>query len=88
MWFHENRKVLAMNDKSGLLRGLRTAAALILVVMYLAGLIAMLASRVQLALILWVVSTLGGIGMLYWLHTVKKRNEGGQADGDSAEGDQ
>ena len=77
-----------MNDKGSLLRGLRTAAALILVVMYLAGLIAMLASRVQLALILWVVSTLGGIGMLYWLHTVKKRSEGGQGDGDSAKGDQ
>ena len=32
-------------------------------------------SNVQLALILWVVSTLGGIGMLYWLRKLKERAE-------------
>ena len=64
-----------MNNREGMTRGLRAAAALILVALYAAGLVAMLASKVQLALILWVVSTLGGIGMLYWLHTLKKRSE-------------
>ena len=50
-------------------------AALILVALYILGLVAMLTSRVQLALILWVVSTLGGIGLLYWLKTLKDRAE-------------
>ena len=48
---------------------------LILVVLYILGLVAMLTSRVQLALILWVVSTLGGIGLLYWMRTVTRRKE-------------
>ena len=61
-----------MDRQNGPLRTLRTAAALILVALYAAGLIAMLASNVQLALILWVVSTLGGIGLLYWLKQAKK----------------
>jgi len=45
------------------------------VALYILGLVAMLTSRVQLALILWVVSTLGGIGLLYWMRTVTKRKE-------------
>ena len=66
---------LAVNDRNALLRKLRAAAALILVVLYILGLVAMLTSRVQLALILWVVSTLGGIGLLYWMRTVTRRKE-------------
>ena len=69
-----------MNNREDLTRGVRTAVALILVAMYAAGLVAMLASQVRLALILWVVSTLGGIGMLYWLHTVKKRSDASAGD--------
>ena len=64
-----------MNDRNALLRRLRAAAALILVVLYILGLVAMLTSRVQLALILWVVSTLGGIGLLYWMRTVTRCKE-------------
>ena len=64
-----------MDDRNALYRRLRAVAALVLVAMYIAGLVAMLASRVQLALILWVVSTLGGIGLLYWMRTVTRRRE-------------
>ena len=75
-----------MDKKNSLVQKLRAAVALILVALYAAGLIAMRASRVQLALVLWVVSTLGGIGMLYWLNTLKKRRE--EAQGDAGEPDQ
>ena len=64
-----------MNDRNTLYRKLRAVAALILVVLYALGLVAMLTSRVQLALILWVVSTLGGIGLLFWMRTVTRRKE-------------
>lgn len=64
-----------MNNRDALYRKLRSVAAILLVVMYAAGLVAMLMSRVQLALILWVVSTLGGIGLLYWMRTVTRRKE-------------
>ena len=61
-------------------RRLRSGIAIILVAMYAAGLVAMLASNVHLATILWTVSTLGGIGLLYWLHTRKKKAEGSKGD--------
>ena len=64
-----------MDDRSALFRRLRAIAAMLLVLLYILGLVAMLAGRVQLALILWVVSTLGGIGMLYWLRTAEKNRE-------------
>lgn len=64
-----------MDDRNALYRKLRAALALILVALYIMGLGAMLTSRVQLALILWVVSTLGGIGLLYWMRTAAKRKE-------------
>lgn len=59
-----------MNDKK---RAVRAALSLILVGLYAAGLIAMLAFSFRAGLILWVVSTLGGIGLLYWIRTVDKR---------------
>ena len=64
-----------MDKTTTFIRRLRAAVALILVGLYVAGLVAMLASNVQLGLILWVISTLGGIGLLYWIHTLKKRDE-------------
>jgi len=64
-----------MDDRSGLFRRLRAIAAMILVLLYILGLVAMMTGRVQLALILWVVSTLGGIGLLYWMRTVTRRKE-------------
>ena len=78
-----------MDKRSALIRKLRAATALLLVALYVAGLIAMLASNVQLGLILWVVSTLGGIGLLYWLHTLNKREEAAKkAEGDDAPAEQ
>ncbi len=64
-----------MRDRSALFHRLRAVVALILVLLYILGLVAMLTGRVQLALILWVVSTLGGIGLLYWMRTVTRRKE-------------
>ena len=64
-----------MNDRNALFNRLRAIAALVLVALYALGLVAMLTGRVQVALILWVVSTLGGIGLLYWMRTVTKRKE-------------
>jgi len=69
-----------MNDRKALLRKLRAIAALVLVTLYVLGLVAMLTGRVQLALILWVVSTLGGIGLLYWMRTVTRRREEAEKD--------
>jgi len=45
---------------------------------------------VQLALILWVVSTLGGIGLLYWMRTVTRRKEEAEkaTKGENASGEQ
>ncbi len=64
-----------MDNRTALINKLRSITALLLVALYIAGLIAMFMSQVQLGLILWVVSMLGGGGMLYWLHTQKKREE-------------
>ena len=78
-----------MNDRNALFHRLRAIAALILVALYILGLVAMLTSRVQLALILWVVSTLGGIGLLYWMRTVTRRKEEAEkaAQGEKAQGE-
>lgn len=76
-----------MKDENNLVRRLRSVAAIVLVALYAAGLALMLASKVRLALILWVVSTLGGIGLLYWIHTMNKRREDAEkARSDASEG--
>lgn len=64
-----------MDTQKHALRTLRLVISLALVAMYVLGLIAMLTSRVQLGLILWVVSTLGGIGLLYWIKTAEKNRK-------------
>ena len=71
-----------MEKKAAWIKRLRAAVSLVLVALYAAGLIAMFASSVQTGLILWVVSTLGGIGLLYWIYTVEKR----QAEPENTEG--
>ena len=78
-----------MNDRNALFNRLRAIAALVLVALYALGLVAMLTGRVQVALILWVVSTLGGIGLLYWMRTVTKRKEEAEkaARGEDASGE-
>jgi len=79
-----------MDNRSALFRRLRAIVALLLVLLYILGLVAMLTGRVQLALILWVVSTLGGIGLLYWMRTVTKRKEEAEkaARGENPSGEQ
>lgn len=76
-----------MKFDEALIRRARAVAALVLVALYVAGLIAMLASNVQLALILWVISTLGGIGLLYWIRQCRKDAEA-EAKPDGAAGDE
>lgn len=78
-----------MEKENAAARRLRSIVAILLVVLYAAGLVAMLTSRVQVALILWVVSTLGGIGLLYWIHTMNKRREDAEknAAGDASSED-
>jgi len=79
-----------MHSRENLVKRLRAIVALLLVALYAAGLIAMLASNVRLALILWVVSTLGGIGLLYWMRTVTRRKEEAEkaTKGENASGEQ
>ena len=76
-----------MDNRAALINRLRSITALVLVALYIAGLIAMFMSQVQLGLILWVVSTLGGGGMLYWLHTRNKcREEAAKTQGEPEDG--
>ena len=63
------------NKRTEKLRAMRTALCLVLVGLYFIGIIAMITFSFQLGLILWVVSTLGGIGLLYWVRTMEKRAE-------------
>lgn len=56
-------------------RGLRAAVSLILVALYAAGLVCMFTNAFRTGVILWVVSTLGGIGLLYWIRTMEQRAE-------------
>ena len=55
--------------------GARTFLSLLLVGLYVAGLAAMLMGHFQVGLYLWVISTAGGIGFLYWLRVMKRRAE-------------
>lgn len=51
----------------------RTALSLTLIALYAAGLAAMFMGNVSMGLMLWVVSTLGGIGLLFWIREMNKR---------------
>lgn len=53
----------------------RTVLSLLIIALYVAGIVAMMAGNARLGIDLWVVSTLGGIGLLYWIHVMKKRAE-------------
>ncbi|MBQ8111413.1 MAG: hypothetical protein IJ124_14755 [Clostridia bacterium] len=76
-----------MDKRDAVVRRVRAIVALVLVVLYIAGLIAMFVSSVQLGLILWVVSTLGGVGLLYWIHTMNERRQNNvQADDGGKDG--
>ena len=48
-------------------KALRTALCLILVVMYAVGLIAIVTFSFSTGMVLWAISTIGGMAVLYWL---------------------
>lgn len=54
---------------------LKMVIGLILVALYAAGLIAMVAFSFNVGVTLWVVSTLGGIAFLYFVKEKKKKDE-------------
>ena len=54
---------------------IRTALSLLIVILYVVGLVAMFMGNARLGIDLWVASTLGGIGLLYWIHVMKRRAE-------------
>ena len=58
--------------KSGIAR---TVLSLAIVALYIAGLVMMFMQRVQPALWLWVISTAGGVGLLYYIRVMNKRAE-------------
>ena len=64
-----------MNNTGKAEKHIRVALSLILVGLYVAGLIAMIAASFQLGLYLWVFSTVGGIGLLYYIRTMDRRAE-------------
>ena len=64
-----------MDKKTMFRKNLRTVVSLILVGLYVLGLISMMTFSFKTGLVLWVISTLGGIGLLYWIHTVEKREQ-------------
>ena len=60
-----------MNDQ--LRKRMRTILSLVLVVLYLIGLVVMITGSFQAGVYLWMISTLGGIGLLYWIRTQERK---------------
>jgi len=60
----------------------RTIACLVLTVMYAVGLVLMLAKQMELGLLLWGVSTVGGMGVLYY---IKKQEKAAQQAAEDTE---
>ena len=60
-----------MSDEAS--RRIRTILSLVLVGLYIIGLVVMIAGSFQAGLYLWAISTLGGIGLLYWIRTMDRR---------------
>jgi len=63
-----------VKDNDAVFARVRKPAAIVLVVLYVLGLVAMFLGNVQLGAALWVASTLGGIGLLYWKRTIDRRS--------------
>lgn len=57
------------------LSALRTVVSLILVACYFVGLIFMVTGLFYAGVILWAVSTVGGIGLLYYIRTTDRTKE-------------
>ena len=54
---------------------IRVALSLLLVAMYVAGLVALFMRKTLIGVNLWVISLVGSLGLLYWIHVMKKREE-------------
>lgn len=54
---------------------IRVALSLLLVAMYIAGLVALFMKKTLIGVNLWVISLVGSLGLLYWIHIMKKREE-------------
>ena len=66
---------------------LRTVLSLVLVALYAVGLIFIITGSLQVGAILWVISTVGGIGLLYWIRTVDGDKSEGKPKADASEDD-
>ena len=62
-----------MKNKAEFVKTIRTVISLILIGCYFVGLIAMLTFSFSTGLILWVISTLGGVCLLYWMRSLERR---------------
>lgn len=71
-----------MNGKMNGKMNKRTIACLVLTVMYAVGLVLMLAKQMELGLLLWGVSTVGGMGVLYY---IKKQEKAAQQAAEDTE---
>lgn len=67
------------NKQKPLWQKVRAVAGLGMIACYLAGLVVMLAGQFSLGMLLWVISTLGGIGILYYGRQMEKREEARRA---------
>ena len=59
------------NNPEGL-KAIRTAVCLVLVIMYFLGLVFMMTGLFYAGMTLWALSTIGGIGLLYYIRTTEK----------------
>lgn len=62
-----------MKNKVDLFKTLRVVLSLLLVGCYVAGLVAMIGFSFSIGVMLWVISTVGGIGLLYCIRTFERR---------------
>jgi len=62
-----------MKNKTEFVKTLRMVISLLLIGCYFVGLIAMITFSFSTGLILWVISTLGGVCLLYWIRSLERR---------------
>lgn len=62
-----------MKNKNDFIKMLRMVISLVLIGCYFVGIIAMITFSFRTGLILWVVSTMGGVCLLYWIRSLERR---------------
>ena len=63
------------NNKPDRLKRLRSVLCLALVALYFIGLIFLMTGLFYAGVVFWAVSTVGGIGLLYYIRTTEKTQE-------------